>query len=84
MRIRHSTNCLYKKDLGLHEDKNIPMIGIVSRLVQQKGLDLIACVLNDILQLNVQLVVLGTGDHEYENLIKHAAWSNPGICQYIL
>lgn len=67
-----------QKDLGLPEDKNIPMIGIVSRLVQQKGLDLIACVLNDILQLNVQLVVLGTGDSEYENLIKHAAWSNPG------
>lgn len=66
-----------QKDLGLPEDKNIPMIGIVSRLVQQKGLDLIACVLNDILQLNVQLVVLGTGDPEYENLIKHAAWSNP-------
>lgn len=66
-----------QKDLSLPVDKNIPMIGIISRLVQQKGLDLVACVLNDILQLNVQLVVLGTGEEQYENMIKHAALEYP-------
>jgi starch synthase len=57
-----------QKDLGLPENENIPMIGLVSRLTNQKGLDLIAYMIDKLLQENVQLVILGTGDKAYEEL----------------
>lgn len=60
-----------QKDLGLPENKNIPMVGIVSRLVSHKGMDLILRVLHDILHLPLQLVILGTGDEEYENAFRN-------------
>ncbi|NYC93824.1 ADP-glucose type glycogen/starch synthase [Clostridium acetobutylicum] len=63
--------------LNLPVSENIPMIGIVSRLVSQKGLDLISCVLEDLLQDGIQLVVLGTGDAKYENMFKYFAWKYP-------
>lgn len=58
-----------QRDLGLPVNKDIPMIGIVSRLVSHKGLDLVLRVIHDILNLPLQLVVLGTGDAEYENAL---------------
>ncbi|AAK80196.1 starch synthase [Clostridium acetobutylicum] len=66
-----------QKMLNLPVSENIPMIGIVSRLVSQKGLDLISCVLEDLLQDGIQLVVLGTGDAKYENMFKYFAWKYP-------
>ncbi|MGE4284348.1 MAG: glycogen synthase GlgA [Clostridia bacterium] len=59
--------------LKLPVREDVPMIGIISRLVAQKGFDLIACILQDILHLDIQLVVLGNGEHQYEELFKHAA-----------
>ena len=50
------------------------MIGIVSRLTNQKGLDLIQCVMDEICTDDVQLVVLGTGDENYENMFRHYDW----------
>ena len=47
------------------------MIGIVSRLTDQKGFDLIAYVMDELCQDGVQLVVLGTGDERYENMFRH-------------
>jgi starch synthase len=64
--------------LGLKQDVSIPMIGIISRLVSQKGFDLIAWVLDEILAENVQIVLLGTGEEYYENLFKNAAYRHPG------
>lgn len=58
-----------QKDLGLPQNKEIPMIGIVSRLVSHKGLDLVLRVIHDILHLPLQLVILGTGDAEYETAL---------------
>lgn len=63
--------------LHLTVDKNIPMIGIVSRLVPQKGFDLIAYILNELLKSNVQVVCLGTGDRKYEDMFKFFAWKYP-------
>lgn len=63
--------------LGLPVDDNKYMIGIVSRLTDQKGLDLIDWVMNEICDENVQLVVLGTGDPQYENMFKHYQWIMP-------
>ena len=50
------------------------MLGIVSRLTAQKGLDLVNCVLDEICAWDTQLVVLGTGDEIYENTFRHYDW----------
>lgn len=52
--------------LNLPQNVDIPVIAFVSRLVEQKGLDLIIEVLDEILEMDVQLVVLGTGECGYE------------------
>lgn len=50
---------------------------MITRLTKQKGLDLVKCVLNDILHEDIQMVVLGTGDYAYEEYLRHAANSYP-------
>ena len=63
-----------QKELGLKADEKCMMIGIVSRLTDQKGFDLINCVLDELCQDAVELVVLGTGDEQYENSFRHFDW----------
>jgi starch synthase len=55
--------------LGLDQNKDKPLIGIVSRLAQQKGLDLVVDSIKDILNEDVQIVILGTGDPQIESKI---------------
>ncbi len=66
-----------QQDLGLPVDPDTMMIGVVSRLTDQKGFDLVAYALEQLCQSRVQLVVLGTGDEKYENLFRHYAWKYP-------
>ena len=61
-------------ELGLEQDDKKFMIGIVSRLTDQKGFDLIAYVMDELCQDNVQIVVLGTGEEQYENMFRHFDW----------
>ena len=58
--------------LGLRQDPDVPIIGMVSRLVAHKGLDLVCEVLRDIMELPVQMVILGRGDHRYEEFFRWA------------
>ena len=67
-----------QRDLGLEEDAGRMMIGIVSRLTDQKGLDLIAYIMDELCQDSIQLVVLGTGEERYENMFRHFAWKYRG------
>lgn len=60
--------------LGLPVDEKKFMVGLVSRLTDQKGLDLIQCVMDELCGEDMQLVVLGTGDERYENMFRHYAW----------
>ena len=53
------------------------MIGLISRLTDQKGLDLINCVMDGIVDEHTQFVVIGTGDAKYENMFRHYAWKYP-------
>ena len=62
-----------QEQLGLPVNEDIPMIAVVTRLVEQKGLDLITHIFGDLLQQNVQIVILGTGDHYYEQFFREAA-----------
>ena len=66
-----------QKELGLSQDDKKFMIGIVSRLTDQKGFDLIDYVIEEICAEDTQLVVLGTGEEKYENLFRHFAWKYP-------
>ncbi|MFW5670632.1 MAG: glycogen synthase GlgA, partial [Acetivibrio ethanolgignens] len=66
-----------QKELGLAQDDKKFMIGIVSRLTDQKGLDLIDYVIEEICAEDTQLVVLGTGEDRYENLFRHFEWKYP-------
>ena len=63
-----------QEELGLDKDAGTMMIGIVSRLTDQKGLDLIAYVMDELCQDKVQIVVLGTGEERYENMFRHFDW----------
>ncbi|WP_455716125.1 glycogen synthase GlgA [Anaerosporobacter sp.] len=63
-----------QEELGLEQNDKKFMVGIVSRLTDQKGLDLIDYVIEEICSDDTQLVVLGTGEDKYENLFRHYAW----------
>jgi len=55
---------------GLQMDPEVPMVAMVTRLVDMKGLDLVAFILDEMLSLGIQFVVLGTGDKAYEDMLK--------------
>ncbi len=60
-------------ELGLPEDSDLPVIGIVSRLVHQKGVDLVLDALPTLMHQPLQMVVLGSGDPIYEDAWRRAA-----------
>ena len=66
-----------QEELGLEQDHHKMMIGVVSRLTDQKGFDLVAHVFEELCQDDIQLVILGTGEEQYENLFRHYAWKCP-------
>lgn len=63
--------------LNLPVRTDLPVIAMISRLVDQKGLDLLAHVLEEILSMDLQLIVLGTGDKKYEEMFEHFAAKYP-------
>ena len=67
-----------QKELQLEQDDKTMMIGIVSRLTDQKGFDLISYVMDELCHDRVQIVVLGTGEERYENMFRHFAWKYQG------
>ena len=72
--LRSKNRC--KKALQREQElatDNMPMIGLISRLTDQKGFDLIAGALDQIMDMNLQFVVLGTGDPEYHKLLGEMA-----------
>ncbi len=67
-----------QEELGLPVDRHIPVIGLVSRLVAAKGLDLIVRVMDELLQgEECQFVLLGTGDKQYEDWFRGLQWRLP-------
>jgi starch synthase len=64
-------------EVGLPVDLNRPLIGMVSRFASQKGFDLIAQVAAELVAEDLSLVVLGSGDPEYESMFRHLAAVRP-------
>ncbi|MFL6562288.1 MAG: glycogen synthase, partial [Bacillus sp. (in: firmicutes)] len=58
---------------GLPQSSRTPLLVMITRLTRQKGLDLVKCVLREILQEDLQVIILGTGDYEYEEHLRQAA-----------
>ena len=67
-----------QKELGLNVDPKAPLVGIISRLSNQKGLDLVECVIRELMGTGIQLVVLGMGEAKYTNLFSWAESEYPG------
>ena len=59
-----------QKELGLEQDEGKFVLGLISRLTNQKGLDLVSAVIPQVLDGNTQIVVLGTGDKMYEDTFR--------------
>lgn len=67
-----------QKELGLEEDPSKFVIGLISRLTNQKGLDLVNAIIPQVLDGNTQVVVLGTGDKQYEDAFRYYEDINRG------
>lgn len=73
-----------QKMLGLPEKDDAPLISIISRLVPAKGLDLVKRVIEELLAENVQVVILGKGEGDYEDYFRMLADRYSGKCRAII
>ena len=71
------------ENFGLKYNPTRPLIGFVSRLVDQKGLDLIRQVEGDLQHLDADFIFLGSGDKDYENLLIWLSNNTPNIRAYV-
>ncbi|MCD5407936.1 glycogen synthase, partial [Candidatus Bipolaricaulota bacterium] len=67
-----------QEELGLGVATEVPLVGMISRLAEQKGFDLVLEAFDRMLALGIQFVLLGTGDPRYEGFFRHAAARRPG------
>ncbi len=67
------------EELGLDTDPSIPLVVMITRFASQKGIDLVLHVANEILEQRLQLVVLGTGEPEYENAFRALEANHPNF-----
>jgi starch synthase len=66
-----------QKECGLPEREDVPLIGMISRLANQKGFDLLAQIIEPLLKLDVQFVLMGTGDPLYHEKFNQVAQAHP-------
>lgn len=66
-----------QRELGLPRGAAIPLVGFVGRLVEQKGIDLVLAILPELLHEHVQIVILGSGNKEFEQALAALATQYP-------
>jgi len=66
-----------QRELNLAPNKDSFLIGLVSRLTSQKGIDLIASIMDKLCQMDMQLIVLGTGEYQYEEMFLYYSRTFP-------
>ena len=71
--------------MGLEQRPDMPLVAMVTRMTEQKGFDLVACILDDIMQHeDIQFMLLGSGDERFENFMRAAEYRYKGrLCAYI-
>jgi starch synthase len=67
---KYKDKALLQKEAGLEERRDVPLIGMISRLADQKGLDLVAKIIEPLLDRDVQFILLGTGEEKYHRLFE--------------
>jgi len=73
-----------QEKLGLDPDDGKFVVGLISRLTDQKGLDLVNAIFPELVDERTQVVILGTGDVRYENAFRYYEGENKGsVCAYI-
>ncbi|MGI6050332.1 MAG: glycogen synthase GlgA [Acetivibrionales bacterium] len=75
---KYENKRMLQRDLGLDVTNEVPIVSIVSRLVDQKGLDLVEYLFHELIGIGIQFVVLGTGDKRYEDFFSYAQGVYPG------
>lgn len=71
-------------DMGLQADPHTPLIAMVSRMTDQKGFDLVERMLDEMMELDIRFLLLGSGDKQYENFMQDAERRHRGrVCAYI-
>lgn len=85
--VRYSKNSPYKKkenkialqnSLGLEQCEELPVLAMIGRLADHKGIDLVISVFDEIMKENLQFVLLGTGDQNYEDFFRFKSLEYPG------
>ena len=71
------------REFGLEYKKDRPLISLISRLVGQKGIDLIRQIEQDLIKMDADFIFLGSGDKEYENLFVWLSNNTPNIRTYV-
>ena len=67
-----------QEKLGLEVNPDIPIVAMITRLVKHKGLELVERVMNELANSGIQLVILGTGEHQYEEMFNFYDYTCPG------
>ena len=84
LRAKRENKKALQERLGLEVDEGKFVVGLISRLTDQKGLDLINAVFTQIMDDGLQVVILGTGDPRYEDAFRYYEKTYPGqVCAYI-
>ncbi len=74
-----------QEELGLKVDPKVPIIAMITRLVSHKGIDLVKYIFNEIVNRDVQIVILGTGDKPLENFFSDMSYRYPDkVCTRIM
>ena len=66
-----------QKLYGLPQREDAPLLAIVSRLNEMKGMDLVRYIMDELLRDDIQFIVLGTGEYTYEEMFKYFEWKYP-------
>lgn len=66
-----------QKMYNLPERSDVPLVAMVSRLSDMKGLDLVSHIIDELMQEDLQFVLLGTGEKEFEDMFEHYQWKYP-------
>lgn len=74
---KYKNKAALQKESGLDIDEGAPIVGVVLRLAQQKGADLISYSIDKIIEKGAQFILLGTGDEEYQTLFTNIARRHP-------